>query len=491
MRSYWEIEAEETEKQALRGEGSALPSRADVVVIGGGLVGVLTAYRLGERGVPCVLLTDGKIGEGESGRTTGKITLAHGLCYDRLLREHGREEAQLYVSLHKKAQEDYARIIKEKGISCDHRVLSSVLYTEQQEDLLTKEQKAAEHAGLPCFLSNKDISPLKASLSLVYPEQAEFQPLRFLRALADTLTVFEGTRVSAVSGHTVKTNRGDIYGEHIVFASHYPIGRLSGLFFVREVQSRSYTIALSGGPHLDAHYYGIDPDGISLRSHRNALLLCGEEHRTGESAANLKNDSENIYHCLSEKAHALFPETTPITAFSAQDGMTPDGLPYIGRYSLTHPYRYTATGFGKWGMTASMLSSSLLSSLITDGSADGQSLFSPLRWNMSTVRVALRECGHSVKQYARYLSSSPRLSLSQVPRGEARILRIDGKRCGVYRDDEGAVHIVSAVCPHMGCLLTFNSTEKTWDCPCHGSRFSYDGQPLNTPAVSHLKKGKP
>lgn len=457
---------------------------ADAAVIGGGMAGILTAYQLRRRGIEAVVLEAEQVGSGQTKNTTAKITSQHGLIYAKLLDRFGAERAGEYARASQKAVEEYGRIVQEEKIDCMFQRLPAYLYSEQDSSLLEEERQAARRLGIEAELTSAAELPFRHARALAFPNQAQFHPLRFLRAVSEKIPVYEHTRALRVKARTVETDRGLVWARHIVFASHFPFVNFPGFYFARMYQERSYVLALEGPPELSGMYYGVDPSGLSLRSAGNTLLLGGGSHRTGESGA------ESAYDQLRRRAASLWPGCREIAAWSAQDCKTLDGVPYVGKFSPSRPNWYVATGFGKWGMTGSMAAAVRLSEEIA-GRDRARTVFSPRRFPLRTALPNLcRNTGKSVKGLAKEILYFPGKEFDRLAPGQGAVIRWCGKKRGAYRDEKGTVYLVSTRCPHLGCQLEWNPDELSWDCPCHGSRFDYKGNLIDNPAQCGLKTPK-
>ncbi len=479
MESIWQKTAEIPEREALRGG-----IKTDTAVIGGGMAGILTAWLLRQAGVETVVLEAGRVAGGQTGRTTAKITSQHGPIYQRLLDGQGAQAAGQYARMNQQAVEEYARIIEEKGIDCQFTRLPAWLYaqTEAGAETLRREREAAEKAGVPAVLTHETELPIKVSAALRFDNQARFHPLLFLRALAEELPIYEQSPVERVEGTRLYTPEGEVEARRVVFACHYPFINAPGYFFMRMHQARSYCLALEKGPRLQGMYLGVDPDGLSFRSWEDTLLLGGGGHRTGENRGGGK------YEMLERQAASLWPESRQVARWSAQDCMTLDGAPYIGHFSPAAPYWYVATGFGKWGMTGSMVAAMILRDLLIGKENPDREVFDPGRFTPSASAKAFLADGlHAVRDLSRRVFTPGRAELDALPVGHGGVVEYDGEKVGAYKDQQGRVFLVSVKCPHLGCQLEWNPDEKSWDCPCHGSRFDYTGRLLDRPAQTGLR----
>lgn len=421
---------------------NSLPGNLDteIAVIGGGLAGILTAFYLTMEGKQVIVLEASSTGSGQTSGTTAKITSQHGLIYQKLLTDLGETAAKLYARSNQEAVADYEQLISSRRISCSFEKKPAFLYTMDQPDAIHLETLAARRAGIPALEVTETSLPFSVKRAVRFPDQACFQPLKFLEALSSSVTVFEHTPVTSVKDHVLSTPHGQVTARKIVFACHYPFPLIPGYFFLRMYQDQSYVVALEGAPALDGMYLGIDPDGLSLRQADPWLLLGGQGGRVGIQ-------KPDPYGALDSRARQLFPGARTALKWSAQDCVTLDSLPYIGRFSRRKPDWYVATGFGKWGMTLSMVSARMLTDLICGRQSPYESLYSPSRFRLRP--------------------SAPRLA---VHGAESAKGLIKGMANGVMR------------CPHMGCRLTWNAAESTWDCPCHGSRFDRLGRLITGPA---------
>ncbi len=414
----------------------------EIAVIGGGMAGILTAFFLAREGKQAVVLEASTVGSGQTGGSSAKITSQHGLIYQKLIADWGIPAAVLYGRSNQEAIAEYRQIISSRSISCGFEKKPAFLYTTDQPDAIHLETMAARKAGISAWEAVDTELPFAVKRVIGFPDQACFNPLQFLEGLSPSLTIFEHTPVLSVKGPVLTTPHGRVRAHKVVFACHYPFPVIPGYYFLRMYQEQSHILALSGAPSLDGMYLGIDTGGLSLRSSEDYLLLGGCSHRTGQTV-------HDPYGSLASSARHLFPHAHPVCQWSAQDCMTLDSLPYIGRFSRRTPDWYVASGFGKWGMTLSMVSALLLTDLICGRPSPYKKLYSPFRFSIRP--------------------SAPRLA-AHMAESSKGLLR--GLGSGIMR------------CPHMGCRLSWNAADSTWDCPCHGSRFDRLGHLITGPAQS-------
>lgn len=411
--------------------------KTDVLIIGGGMAGILCAYFLEKAGVNYALVEGGRICSGITKNTTAKITSQHGLIYQKLLKSIGTERAKMYLDANQDAVRKYARLCRR--MDCDYEVRHAYVYSRNDRKKLEDEADALARIGFQPRLTDQCELPFQTVGAVGFAEQASFHPLKFVSGIAKGLKIYENTFVKELKEQEAVTEHGEITFQKLIFATHFPIDNKHGMYPLKMYQHRSYVIALKDAQPLNGMYIDEAKHGMSFRSYREYLLMGGGSHRTGEKGGNW----EEIRNC----ARLYYPNLDEKYYWAAQDCMTLDGIPYIGRYSRGLPGCYVATGFNKWGMTSSMAAASILTDLILEKENPYAQVFNPLR-NMIKPQLFVNGAT-AVKN----------------------LLTVSGKRC-----------------PHLGCALKWNKTEHSWDCPCHGSRFDGFGKLLDNPATGDLKK---
>lgn len=409
--------------------------KTDVLVIGGGLCGLLTAYMLKQKGVRCVLVEKDRIMGGISGNTTAKITAQHGLIYHKLLKSMGREKAKLYLKVNLDAIDKYEELSKK--ISCDFRRRDNYVYSSESAKKLSDEMEALSLMGFKASFEKTLPIPVGSYGAVKFSDQAEFHPVKFAKEIADGLEIYENTFVKEFEGTTVKTDKFKITAGKIVVATHFPFINNHGLYFMKLYQHRSYVLTLENADIYDSMYVDDKKDGLSFRPYGDLLLLGGGDHRTGKRGGNWEE--------LRRFARYNYKSSSVKYFWAAQDCMSLDGVPYIGQYSKNTPHIYVATGFNKWGMTGAMVSAEVLSDMICEKENEYSKVFDPSRSMLK-----------------------PQLFLNGFETA-ANFITPTKKRC-----------------PHLGCALKWNSAEHTWDCPCHGSRFDEKGRLLDNPSNGNL-----
>ena len=431
MLSVWKDDSKLPKFEKLRGD-----LKTDVLIIGGGMAGILCAYMLEKEGVDYALVEAETICSGITGNTTAKITSQHGLIYDKLVREFSVEEARMYLSANETALKKYRELCAD--IDCGFETKDSCVYSLSDRNKLEKEMAALGKIGYPAELIEKLPLPLKSVGAVKFSAQAQFDPLRFVSAISKGLSIYEHTKVLELIGTRARTDNGMITANTVVVTTHFPFINKHGSYFLKMYQHRSYVIALENAQDVGGMYVDEDKKGMSFRNYGGLLLLGGGGHRTGKQGggwSELESFAERNYPGAAEKYR-----------WAAQDCMTLDGMPYVGHYSKKTPELLVATGFNKWGMTSAMVSATLLTDMLLGRKNEYADLFSPSR---SILR--------------------PQLALNALE-AAVNLLTPSKKRC-----------------PHLGCALKWNSQEHTWDCPCHGSRFTENGKLINNPATRDLK----
>lgn len=451
----------------------------DVAVIGGGMAGILTAYELTRRGIDVIVLEAERIGSGQTAGTTAKITSQHGHIYARLIEQFGREKAAQYAHANQSAIQEFERIVERENISCDFERKPAFLYSQGDVGPLEAELLAAKSLSLPASLVRPGELPFPCAGAVRFEDQAQFHPLKFLKALSSHVKVYEHSHVVRVEPNALYTADHVVHARHIVFASHYPFVNKPGYYFARIHQERSYVLALEGAPVLPGMYVSMDADGHSIRMHGKTLLLGGENHRTGENIP-------GRYDALLATAEQMFPGSREIARWSAQDCITLDGVPFIGRYAGSRPSWHVATGFMKWGMTTSMAAARILADDICGKRNRDAAVFRPQRFSTAELPQLTRDGAQAVKGLVLGVAA-PDMVLSDLPDGQGGVVEFNGRKLGAYKDPYGTAHLVTTRCPHLGCELNWNKDELTWDCPCHGSRFTYDGRLISGPAQEGIQ----
>lgn len=410
--------------------------KTEVLIIGGGITGILTAYFLQQKGIDYMLVEKDRICHGTTGNTTAKITYQHNLIYDNIIKNNSLEQAKAYLDANKKAFELYKKLCED--IDCDYEIKNSYVFSLDDCKKIEDEITALEKIGYTAKFCSEIKLPFKIAGAICFSNQAQFHPLKFLSHISKKLNIYENTFVKEMVGNTAITNNHKIQADKVIVTTHFPFINKHGGYFIKLYQNRSYVIALENAQDVDGIYIDESQKGLSFRNYKNLLLLGGGAHRTGKNNGSWSE--------LRSFAEIKYPAAKEVFYWSAQDCMSLDTMPYIGHYSKSTTNLYTATGFNKWGMTGAMLAANILSDMVTDTENEYADAFSPSRSILH-----------------------PQLAVNAFE-SVTNLLTISKKRC-----------------PHLGCALKWNNAEHSWDCPCHGSRFAENGKVINNPANGDLK----
>ena len=492
--SYWEATENLIEKNAL-----AESIETDVCIIGGGISGLTTAYLLAKAGKEVVVLDDGVIGGGETARTTAHLSNALDDRIYRIEGWHGEEKTRLAVEAHTRAIDEIERIAAEENIGCDFvRVDGYLIEAEDGEDDLQEELEAAHRAGFAGveFVERAPIRDFDTGRALRFPDQGQFHILKYLAGLAKAVEqnggkLFSNTRAVEWKGEAapeVKTASGQtIRARSIVLATNYPI---MSKMFAKLPAYRTYAIGVripknsvercliwdTADPYI---YVRTQPEET-----HDVLIVGGEDHRTGQ-----EDDGEARFTRLYQWTQKRFPMADEIlNKWSGQFLETHDGLAFIGRFSGSEPNIYLITGDSGMGMTHGTIGGMLVSDLILGRENAWTEVFEPSRLATQSITEAVPEIISSTAPYVDWITGGDVSSADEIKPGMGAIISHGTTKIAAYRDENGKLYQRSAVCVHLGCIVRFNSLEKTWDCPCHGSRYGIDGHPINTPAFKSLEE---
>ncbi|WOD37593.1 FAD-dependent oxidoreductase [Nodosilinea sp. E11] len=469
----------------------------DVAVVGGGLAGVVTAKLLKQAGKTVALIEADRIGCGVSGHTTAKLSALHQLIYADLVDEHGQEKARLYGESNRAAIARLADLIATEAIDCNFERKANYTFATDEDGLakVKAEVEVSQALGLPTrFVESVDL-PFAITGAIMMPDEAQFHPRKFMLAIAATLPgdgshVFEQTRVTTVDDESpcrVITEGGaTVTAQDVVITTNLPILDI-GLYFAKTYPQRSYIVGgrIEATQAPQAMYIGV---GQNYRSIRTAptddgstmLMVGGEGHKVGSDEA-----TDERFQRLENYLQSTFG-VTPEYRWSTQDMVSFDKLPYIGTLTPAHRHTYVATGFSLWGMAKSVLSAMVLSDRILGLENPWADLYEATR---PTPFVTTTSIQKNLEVGTRWVGDRFKGlfdSTDSVAPGEGKLVTHKGSKIAAYRDEHNQLHTVSAVCPHLGCIVAWNEAETSWDCPCHGSRFSTEGKILHGPAVKPL-----
>lgn len=437
--------------------------RTQVLIVGGGMSGILCAYFLQQAGVDYCLLEKNRICEGITAHTTAKITSQQGAVYDKLLRKKGIETAAFFLRANEQAKKYYREIAA--AFDCDMEEKDAYVYARTDRALIEREAAALKKLGYPAEFVEQTRLPFETAGALKVENQLQFHPLKFVSAIAKNLNIYEHSEVEVLEEYLALTEKGSVAAQKVIIATHFPMSvrmphrkdsllraKLRGGYYLKLYQERAYVLALKNAPDVDGMYVDAIHGGLSFRNYGELLLVGGASHRTGKKAfdaAGASDGGKKIVcgmQTLKNEVQELFPQSEIVAEWAAQDCMSLDRLPCIGRYSRNLPDVFVGTGFNKWGMTGAMISAMVLSDLVQERENEFADIFLPGRKTLNW-------------QLAKNMGSAAKNILKP------------------YRGTR---------CSHMGCVLQWNEEEKTWECPCHGSRYNGEGEILDNPAAEKI-----
>lgn len=403
----------------------------DVLVIGAGITGILTCYMLKKIGIDCILVDKNEICSGTTQNTTAKITWQHNLVYHKIAENFDLNTAKTYYDMNKTAFEKICNLSKD--IDCDFELCDNFIYSCNNKSILKNEADTLNKIGAHGEYTEDISLPFDTVGAIKTKNQASIHPLKLLYRLSEGLNIYENTFIKQIKNNTAITAEGKITANKIIVATHFPFINRYGAYSMKMYQNRSYVLAVENADFPDGMYLDENDEGYSFRKYKNLLLIGGGNHRTGEGPDDLRT--------LKAFVMQTFPRAKIKYTWAAQDCITPDEMPYIGKYSKSKQDLLVATGFNKWGFTNSMASAMILTDIITGKDNHYMKTVIPSRPVLKSQ--LLTNTMHTIKDF---------VSLS-------------AKRC-----------------PHLGCALKYNKQEHSWDCPCHGTRIDNNGKVLDNPA---------
>ena len=474
-------------------------TESDVCIIGAGIFGLTCAYYLTQLGFRVVVLEKDNIGEKTTGHTTAKITSQHGLFYRYLIDMFGEKFASDYLKVNEKAIKNIKKIIDKEKIKCDFEYQNNYVYTTKKAEVKTIKQEisAVESLGFPCEFVTKGGLPFEIEGAICFKNQAQFHPLKYLHGLCNAIISHDGkiytntvaTKVEEHIDYTylISTNHATVKSKYVIVASHYPFINFPGFYFTKMYQSTSYLIAVDPKKTLFKGMYINASDPIfsyrvAKHQGKKLLLIGGGEHKTGQPLC-----YQDTYGILEEEAKKFYPNCEVLYRWNTRDCISLDKIPYIGQYSPSMPNVFVGTGFKKWGMTLSNVAANIIVDDICDKKNKYAYLFKPSRLkpikNKDEMKNILVQSTNSL--FFNKLKSA-NMSFDEIQNDSGSIIEINKQKIGIYKNPNGKIYAVKPICTHLGCLLSWNDVDKTWDCPCHGSRFDYKGKNLYDPAFRDL-----
>jgi len=473
---------------------------SEVCIIGAGIFGLTCAYYLTKLGFKVIILEKDNIAEKTTGNTTAKITSQHGLFYNYLLNSYGKKFASDYLESNEKAIENIREIIDTEKIKCDFEMQNNYVYTTNPSELraIKKEVEAVQSLGFPCEFVTKTGLPFEISGAICFKNQAQFHPIKYSHGLCKSILsnngkIYTNTTVTNVeksinSNYIVSTENNTVKCKYVIVASHYPFINFPGFYFTKMYQSTSYIIAVDTKKTLfNGMYINFTNPIFSYRTAKyegkELLLIGGGDHKTGQPSS-----YEDTYGILEKEAKKYYPESEVLFRWNTRDCISLDKIPYIGQYSTFMPNVFVGTGFKKWGMT----SSNVAANIIVDKICRKENIYAYV-FDSSRLKPIknLDEFKNMMLQSSKSLVFNklkrPNMSFDEIQNNSGSIVEINNQKVGIYKSPEGKIFAVKPVCTHLGCLLSWNDVDKTWDCPCHGSRFNFDGKNLYDPAFKNLE----
>lgn len=518
--SYWISSVQNIKKDYEKLENK---QECEICVIGAGLTGLTCAYYLSKLGKKVIILEKNKIMSHTSGNTTAKITSQHGLFYKYLINSYGATLAKQYLDANEQAIKNIYDIIVEEKIDCDFEWQDSYVFTQDEKEIpkIKQEVKAVNSLGLdaefvedievPIKVKNREEKPellqkktetiqiRKEVLGAIkFKNQAQFNPCKYGYGIANAINkyggkIYENSKVLDLEKengkYNVITENGKIIAQKVILATHYPIINYPGFYFMKMYQVTSYLIGVEvNGELFDGMYINSENPTISLRTAKDGdkkiVLIGGMDHKTGA-----KIDLKNSYKRLEEVAKQLYPDSKVLYRWNTEDCVSLDKIPYIGEFSNLMPNVYVGTGYKKWGMTNSNVAANIIVDKIMERNNPYEEVFKSTRLkpikNYEELGNMIKEVSYSLvinklKEGEEYTKN--------INKDEGKIVEIDNKKVGIYKDENGMIYAVKPICTHLGCELSWNNLDKTWDCPCHGSRFTYEGKSIYDPSIKDLER---
>ena len=498
MSSYW-VDSTKNIGKEYSSLGDNL--EAEVCIIGGGITGVSTAYYLTKKGKKIVLLEKDQVCLKTSGNTTAKITSQHGLFYKYLLDSEGYEFAKKYYEANENAVKNIENIIKKENIDCDFEKQDAYIFTEKESEVqkIKDEVECVKKIGGNAEFTTKTNLPFSIQGAIKFPDQAQFNPRKYVLGLLNKIegsrngSIFENSKVVDVKKdgdmYKVYTENNYIKAKYVVLACHYPIINFPGFYFFKMYQSRSHAIAIEADTDFfEGMYINSELPTKSFRTikdgNKSLLAIAGADYKTGSDI-----DYENIDNELEKIARDMYPNCKVKYRWSAQDCISLDKIAYIGEFSKFMPNVYVGTGYKKWGMTLSNVAANIICDKIQGRENEYEDIFKATRTepikNIKEVENMLKQ---TTKSLVLEKFEIPITEVEEIKNGEGKIINSNGKKVAVYKDENGKIYAVKPICSHLGCELTWNSLEHTWDCPCHGSRFDVNGKSIETPSINNLER---
>lgn len=499
-KSLWIADSSETNYPELKKD-----INAEVCIIGGGMVGAITAYLLEKNGIDVVVLEKDKICMGVTANSTAKLTSQHGLFYKYLENENGLNFAKKYLESNEEGIKLAEKIIKEEKIDCDYEKKDAYVFATNESELkkIEEEIDVLKQINFDAeFEKNINIPVEKCLGAVKFKKQAQFNSRKYVIELFKAVNklggkIYENSKVENIkhdnASYNISANGYNVKAKNVVISTHYPIKNFPGMYFSKMYQDKSYAIAVDTKQDENEMTDGMfiqscDPV-ISFRTakykDKNLLIIAGSGHRTGQAEGKIEDSFVNLENYIKK----YYPNAETKFKWSTEDCVTLDKVPYIGQFSNLLPNMYVATGFKKWGMSTSHVAGKLISDLILGKKNEYVDIYKATR--LEPIKN-IKEFGNMLKEstYSLLINKIKPAKdvLEKIPLGDGGIVEIDGDKVGIYKREDGEIFAIKPYCGHLGCLVSWNNLEKTWDCPCHGSRYDYMGNIITEPTVKKLEK---
>ncbi|MCL2756405.1 MAG: FAD-dependent oxidoreductase [Firmicutes bacterium] len=476
--------------------------KCDVAIIGGGIAGLMSAFHLVKAGKRVCILEANRIGSGVTAGSTAILTYAQDVIYRYLIRKHGKDAASKYLNDSQNAIKEIKNIVEKEKFDCDFEAVDFVLFSTKYcgKKSLMKEVKAYKELGHEVEQEFDPGLPYKVAKSLRFKGNYQFNPLKLCDGLANYITqnggqIFEKTLVKEAPNEShLKIGEYTVFAENFIVATHFPYINLPGFFWLKMFQHQNYCIAFNPPSGFEnfakgTSYESIDKTGFEYRRVGEAILCDGASVRVGQKPYKSK------YQILEQHIEKHFDSQNEIVRYCSQDCITMDKLPYAGRYSHFVDNVFVTTGFNKWGMTnsyicAKVVTDMILGKLDIDAPFD-ENIYTPQRIALVVNPVeTVTNVATIAASFANDILNVDAKKFERIGAGQGAIIKYKGKRVGASREDDGTLNLISGICPHLGCNLKWNKDERTFDCPCHGSRFDTKGKIINNPATEPAKRIK-
>lgn len=501
-KSLWTAESAETNYPKLNKN-----EKTDICIIGGGIAGAVTAYLLTKQGRNVIVIEKEKIGAGVTSNSTAKLTSQHELFYKYLVDNYGENIAKKYLESNEEGIKLAEKIINEEKIDCDYEKKDAYVFATSENELkkVKQEVNVLKQIGYNAeFVDNINIPVEKCLGAIKFRDQAQFNSRKYTIELLNKVNkmggkIYENSKVINIAkkdeSYIIETKDYCIDCNKVIICTHYPIKNFPGMYFIKMYQDKSYVIAVEiekiNKDIVNGMFIKSDNPVISFRTakykEKRLLILAGNGHKTGKPNGKIEDSYKNLENYIKK----YYPDAKVLFKWSTEDCISLDKIPYIGEFSKLLPNVYVATGFKKWGMSTSHVAAKIISDKIIGNKNDYADIYNATR--LMPIKN-INELGNILKESVNSLIikkvKQTKGTIDDIKLGDGGIIEIEGKKVGIYKRKDGEIFKVKPVCKHLGCMLTWNNLEKTWDCPCHGSRYNYMGNIITEPTVKELDKFK-